>query len=121
MVELQAALDKFLKKLDSLPLAEIIGEMRQTVQSLDAALKSAEATSTRVNAEILPELKATLEETRKTLGAAKQTLSADAPLQSDLRNTLRDLSRAAQSLRVFTDYLERNPEALLRGKEGDKP
>ena len=121
MMELQAALDKFLKKVDSLPLAEIVGELRQAVQSLDAALKSAEATSKRVDAEILPELKATLEEARITLGAAKQTLSADAPLQSDLRNTLRDLSKAAQSLRVFTDYLERNPEALLRGKEGDKP
>ena len=120
-MELQAALDKFLKKVDSLPLAEIVGETRQAVQSLDAALKSADQTSKRVDAEIVPEMKATLVEARKTLAAAKQTLSADAPLQSELRDTLRELSRAAQSLRVLTDYLERNPEALLRGKEGDKP
>ena len=121
MVELQAALNKILKKVDDLPLAEIVAELRQAVQSLDAALKSVDKTSRSVDAVIVPELKATLEEARKTLAAAKQTLSADAPLQSDLRDTLRDLSKAAQSLRVFTDYLERNPEALLRGKEGDKP
>jgi len=42
-------------------------------------------------------------------------------LQSELRETLRELAKAAQSLRGLTDYLERNPEALLRGKEGDKP
>jgi len=121
MMELQAALDKILKRVDELPLAEIVAEVRQAVQSLDAALKSADKTSKSVDTEIVPELKATLVEARKTLGAARQTLSVDAPLQSDLRDTLRDLSKAAQSLRVFTDYLERNPEALLRGKEGDKP
>jgi paraquat-inducible protein B len=121
MMELQAALDRFLKKVDDLPLAEIVSELRQTVQSLDAALKSAETTSRRVDSEIVPELKATLAEARKTLAAAKQTLAADAPLQSELRETLRELSKAAESLRGLTDYLERNPEALLRGKEGDKP
>ena len=63
----------------------------------------------------------TLEEGRKTLGAAKQILSADAPLQQDLRETLRELARTAQSLRVLTDYLERHPESLIRGKQEDKP
>jgi paraquat-inducible protein B len=121
LMELQAALDKILKKVDGLPLAEIVAEIRQAVQSLDAALKSAEQTSRRVDTEIVPELKATLEEARKTLAAAKQTLSAEAPLQQDLRGTLNELSRAAQSLRVLTDYLDRHPEALIRGKEGDKP
>jgi paraquat-inducible protein B len=29
---------------------------------------------------------------------------------------LRELSDAARSLRVLADYLERHPEALLRGK-----
>ncbi len=121
MMELQAALEKVLKRVDELPLAEIAAEMRQAVQSLDTLLKSADTTSKRINAEVLPELKSALEEARKTLSAAKQTLSAEAPLQSDLRDTLRELSKAAQSLRILTDYLERNPEALIRGKEGDKP
>ena len=59
------------------------------------------------------------EEARKALGAAKETLSPDTPLQSDLRETLRELTLAAQALRVLTDYLDRHPESLIRGKQED--
>jgi paraquat-inducible protein B len=31
---------------------------------------------------------------------------------------MQELTRAARSIRVFADYLERHPEALLRGKSG---
>ena len=31
---------------------------------------------------------------------------------------LKELAGAARSIRVFADYLERHPEALLRGKSG---
>ncbi|MFZ5557160.1 MAG: hypothetical protein ACOZDY_10645 [Pseudomonadota bacterium] len=42
-------------------------------------------------------------------------------LQQDLRETLREVSRAAASLRVLTEYLEQHPEALIRGKPEEKP
>jgi paraquat-inducible protein B len=35
-----------------------------------------------------------------------------------LRATLQEFARAAQSVRALTDYLERHPESLLRGKSG---
>ena len=31
---------------------------------------------------------------------------------------MRELTSAARSIRLFADYLERHPEALLRGKTG---
>jgi paraquat-inducible protein B len=34
-------------------------------------------------------------------------------------NTLQEVSRAARSVRVLADYLERHPESLIRGKTGD--
>jgi paraquat-inducible protein B len=34
-------------------------------------------------------------------------------------STLQEVSRAARSLRVLADYLERHPDALLRGKPGE--
>jgi len=121
MVELQATLSQLARKLEKLPLDSLVTELRQAVKSLDATLKSAEAMVRHVDADVVPQTKATLEEARKALSAAKQTLSTDAPLQQDMREALRELARAAQSLRVLTDYLDRHPESLIRGKQEDKP
>lgn len=121
LVELQATLMQIVKKLDKLPLDKVVDDVRQTVQTLDATLKDADTMIRKVDKDIMPEMQMTLEEARKTLSAAKQTLSADEPLQQDLRVTLRELARTAQSLRVLTDYLERHPESLIRGKQEDKP
>jgi paraquat-inducible protein B len=121
LAEMQATITNILSKLEKLPLDETVADVRQAVQSLDATLKSADKLVQRLNAEVVPEVRTSLEDVRKTLGAAKQTLSADAPLQQDLREALRELARAAQSLRVLTDYLDRHPESLLRGKQEDKP
>jgi paraquat-inducible protein B len=43
-------------------------------------------------------------------------LGPDAPAQQELRDALQEISRAARAIQVLTDYLERNPEALIRGK-----
>ena len=45
----------------------------------------------------------------------------DAPAQQDLRDALQEITRAARSLRVLTDYLERHPESLIRGKTEEQP
>ena len=71
---------------------------------------------------------------RQALGTANQTLAsaqstlrnadanltdAQAPLQRNAAAALAELQRAAQSLRVLADYLQRHPETLLRGKPED--
>ena len=61
-----------------------------------------------------------MKDVRKTLDTANSTLATDSPLQQDMRQTLRELTRAAGSLRVLTDYLERHPESLFRGKPEDQ-
>jgi paraquat-inducible protein B len=65
----------------------------------------------------LDDVRKTVDEFRKTLDGAKKVLSPDAPLQHDMRETMKELSRAAQSLRGLAEYLDRNPEALIRGKK----
>ncbi len=121
LVELQATISQVTRKLEKLKLDELSKELRQTVKTLDATLKSADTMVKHMDADVVPETKATLEEARKALAAAKQTLASDTPLQQDLREALRELARTAQSLRVLTDYLERHPESLIRGKQEDKP
>jgi len=54
-----------------------------------------------------------------TLAAIEETLKADSPLQQNLQNTLQELAKAAHSIKNLTDYLERHPESLIKGKKGD--
>ena len=60
-----------------------------------------------------------MQDVRKVVNNAERTLAADAPVQQDLRQTLQELTRAAASVRVLTDYLSERPDTLLRGKPKD--
>jgi paraquat-inducible protein B len=45
-------------------------------------------------------------------------IAPDSVLAAELDGTLQEVSRAARGLGLLADYLERHPEALLRGKSG---
>jgi len=116
--ELQDSLARIARKIEKMPLEEIATEVRHAVRSLGQALQSADRLLKRTDTEMMPEVRVLLEEARNTLSAAREVLSSDTPLQQDLRETLRELSRAARSVRILVDYLERYPETLIRGKKG---
>lgn len=64
-------------------------------------------------------MRKTLESTEKTMAAVKSTVADERTLYQ-LQNTLREVGEAARSLRQLGDYLERHPEAILRGRsEGE--
>jgi paraquat-inducible protein B len=81
------------------------GDARVALKQATEALKQAEETMKRaegavVNIETLSDL--------------------DSPVNYELVKGLRDVSSAARSLRALTDYLERNPRALIFGKPDSK-
>ena len=89
--------------------------MHKTLGDADALLKD-------VDAKTVPQIGVVLTDVHRALESANATLlGADAPNQQALREALEQLSRSARSLRQLTDYLERHPEALLRGKSEEKP
>jgi paraquat-inducible protein B len=110
--------DRIIKKLDKLPLQELTEELRQALRSLDKTLRSAERLASGLDRELAPAVRATLREADRTLGEARQVLAAEGPLQQDVRGALDEVAQAAASLRLLLDYLERNPESLLFGKDG---
>jgi len=119
LAEIQDSIGNIVKKLERVPFDAIAQDLRTTMKSLDATLKRAEALIGQLSGkvdEVAPEIKATLEQARRTLSGAEKALATDSPLQGDLRETLNEVTRAAESVRGLTDYLERHPEALLRGK-----
>ena len=51
-----------------------------------------------------------------TLIAAESLVSEDSNTRYNLDTTLEELAAAARSVRLMADYLEQNPDALLKGK-----
>lgn len=124
--DLHATIVSLANKIERVPLEEMAADLSETLQTVNALAR-------KLDTEIAPEARATLAEMRKTLAevtrtmgdasrtftAAEKSLAPDSALFGDLQEAARELSRTAQSLRVLADYLERNPQALLRGKPAD--
>lgn len=114
--ELQAKLGTIVGKIEKVPFDQIGQDLRKTVAQLNTTLASADKLVTQLQGDVAPEVLAALQDARKTIQSANGALASDAPLQQDTRRMLQELTRTAVSLRTLTDYLERHPEALLRGK-----
>ena len=108
--ELQASLKRIAAKLEKMPLEQIGNDLRQTLQSANAMI-------TRIDTQVAPELAAAVAEARKAMTAVQGMTANDAPLQQDTREAIREMGRTAKAFRTLADYLERHPEALLRGKQ----
>jgi paraquat-inducible protein B len=120
LVELQTTLMNISKKIESMPLDRIGADLRTALQSLNRTLMGMEQAVKRMDKDVAPAAKTALDDARRMLNTADKTLATDAPLQQDLRTSLRDLSTAAQSLRELTEMLERQPESLIQGKKETK-
>ncbi|MBN3858506.1 MCE family protein [Paraburkholderia sp. Ac-20340] len=112
--ELQQQVAEITKKLNAMPFDKI-------GKNLNESLQNANQMFAKVNNELMPQMRSTLDEARQTFSAAQSTLQQDSPLQSDVHQAMQELTRTLQSLNALSDYLERHPESLLRGKSGDQP
>jgi paraquat-inducible protein B len=113
--ELENRINRILAKIDKVPFEAIGEDLKKLLVTTDQAMK-------RLDEEVTPELKASLEGLKRVLENTDATLvGKDAPAQQELREALHEIARAARSIRALTEYLERNPEALIRGKTQEKP
>jgi paraquat-inducible protein B len=111
--EIQNRLGSVAAKLDRIPFDKIGSDLRETLQTANGLLQ-------RLDQEVAPEARDTLVEARKALRSVDRLVAPDQAIQQDARATMREVTRAAQALRVLADYLERHPESLLRGKKEDE-
>ena len=107
-----------LAKVDALPLKAIGQKLDSALKDLDQLLKNADAKT-------LPELNKTLAGLRSAVTVAERVLkdsdqsllNGNSAAQQELHAALIEITRAARAVRVLSDYLERNPSALIRGKD----
>jgi paraquat-inducible protein B len=132
--ELQTTVASIARKLERVQFEEISSDVRKTLQSAGSVLNrvdreiAPEVRDTMIEArQAMTEAKSALVEARQAIVQAKQALSSvertmrDAePLPLEASEAMREIGRAAASFRVLADYLERHPEAVIRGKKEDK-
>lgn len=133
--ELQATVLGLARKLDKLPLEATVAEVRSSLKALESTLGATERAVTRIDSELTPQAARTLAELNRTLAGLDKALNSaqrslagidgllaeDAPMQRNVRETLREIARAAEALRSLAGFLERNPGAILRGGVEEQP
>jgi paraquat-inducible protein B len=135
-----ASVSGFVGKLNAMPLDQIADNVHEATQRLAALSQSPELQNTLVHLDqsvanidavtrsaradigpILARLHAAANEAQSAMASARSLLASTGGVQNQpettgIGNAMYELSRAAQSLRSLADYLDRHPEALLRGK-----
>ena len=94
--------EELFKGFNTSKIQSIINQINHLTETLDNQLPV-----------LLPALSQSAENLNKVL--LKMSDSSDETI-SNLNKTLQDISDTAKSLQNLTDYLERHPESLLRGK-----
>lgn len=113
--------------VNSPKLADAVASLDNSLRSANAAMLGLEDLLANLEAEVAPAAAnidstrvaatATLREAQSTLEQIRVLLEPGSPLTFSLENVLTELSSAAKSLQALADYLERNPGALVRGRE----
>jgi len=107
--ELQQKLVSVVDKIDRVPIAEI-------GRHLDADLVGLDGTLGQLRTDVLPAGTGAFQSLQTTLGTVDHALADDAPWRDNIDQTLVEARSTLRSVRSLTDYLERHPEALLRGR-----
>ncbi len=95
-------------------------QIRNIISNLNHSLANVEDISAGANGQIKP----TLKSLRQAAAAAhqamhkiKQLTAGDADNKADLQRLVGEVTRAARSIRVLTNYLQQHPEAIIRGRD----
>ncbi|MCB1772058.1 MAG: MCE family protein [Gammaproteobacteria bacterium] len=108
-----------LARLGKLPLDDMAADLAASLAALHKTMNATNALLRRLDRETATELDKTLTQTRSTLVTLERFLKPNSPLQVEAQRALQEFGSAARSLRIMADYLERHPEALIRGKGGN--
>jgi paraquat-inducible protein B len=110
--QLQQQLGRIITKIEKLPLEEI-------GTGLNTTIANAASLISRLDKQVAPQAQGMLRQATRSLAQISELLSSDSGLPTSTERAMQELTRAARSLRVLADYLQANPEALLRGRSPD--
>jgi len=138
--DITAKADVFLNKLDAVPLEDIGANLKKITGNLDRLMSSPElkdslthlhSTLTSIDkllhdvqpqiGPLIGKLNDAAAELSGTATALRQIAESGGPNEdASLPEAIRQITEAARSIKSLTDYLDRHPEALIRGKRPEK-
>jgi len=138
--DITAKADVLLNKLDAVPLEDIGANLKKITGNLDRLMSSPElkdslthlhSTLTSVDkllhdvqpqiGPLIGKLNDAAAELSGTATALRQVAESGGPNEdASLPEAIRQITEAARSIKTLTDYLDRHPEALIRGKRPEK-
>jgi paraquat-inducible protein B len=107
---LQDNVTELVAKMNTIPFEAIGKNTRQTLASATTLLND-------LDTGVVPQARGTLAAAHTALDSANNVLQPDSALQQNASDMVQELSRTATAFRTLADYLERHPEALIRGKQ----
>jgi paraquat-inducible protein B len=111
--ELEASVGRLVTKMNDLPLEQIATDLHTDLTDLHETLNE-------LHVRVLPNAVDTLSALHRTLDSADRTLEVESPLQRSLTETLSESRTTLQAVRELADYIDRHPDALLRGRRSQK-
>jgi paraquat-inducible protein B len=93
-------------------LEETVAEYKTLAKTMTAEIRPISADLHEVATNISQGVK----NAQTLIETADEALDKDSPIMTELTQALKEMSLAARSIRVWADYLERHPEAFIRGK-----
>jgi paraquat-inducible protein B len=124
--DLSATLEALKKFTNSQQLQDAVANLAKASTELAKTASSIRRLADNMNAQTGPlanslrqtadKANVTLTQAQAALASLQATFDPQAPLAYQLNQTLIELSASARSMRELTDYLERNPSSIVRGK-----
>lgn len=95
---------------------DTLGSVQQTLRAIETSFANADGAVNAIKAAAM-ETDKLQTELVQTLDSAQALMDQRAPLVVQLQATLQEIGSAARSLRSLADALERDPSALVRGRD----
>ena len=115
-------------KLDRLPIEEIAANLNRTLRSASTAVASVGDLAKSANSGLsptlarLPAITSALEkavtQADRVLTSVDRGYGQDSEIQRELTRAMAQVGDTARSIRQLADFLDRHPEALIRGRAG---
>jgi paraquat-inducible protein B len=110
--EIEVGVARLVKKFNDLPLERVVDHANDDLKDLHGTLE-------QLNGNVLPAATVTLTTMHQTLEHVEELMKDDSTFRDSVDQTLGDAQRTLLSVKALADYLDRHPEALIKGRAAD--